>query len=919
MDDAAQAPAKPASEAKPAAKSELEKGLDEFRIQTRNMGLRADSPRKAKDGGAKSSAAFHGRLFENLRNNFFDAVPHEVRQRGGSQGLLRRNQYGFNITGPVVIPRVYNRGKSTYFTVTYEGMREKIGRSYLRTIPTLPERTGDWSQVVDLAGDILPIYDPQTTATNPAFNPAEPVTTENLQYPRQPFPENRIPASRLDAAAQRALAAYPSPNSDAGPFFRNNFFIFSPEQNKADGLNGRVDHTLNDRNRIGFAMNWSNGFDQPAKWFATAANPGSPDRNRRTRRGTLEHVFTLSPRSINTLTVDMSTDQFENVPDQNETGDPFPRYSFSPYLSMGRSYPISRNSRTNLVVTNGFSTRWKEHRLRFILQGIRERVNSYWPQYPSGSFRFSAGYTSLPGIVNTGHAFASFLLGAPDYAERSVVISPSYFRRNRGAILLRDQWEIRKGLTLSLGLNIDGSTPRVERYDRQSSVVFDRINPANGRPGALVAANHDGYGRAFQPFLVKPEPSASLSWNVLGRTRTVMRAGYSRSYSAIPIYLGQWGTQAFNGTPTWVSLNPQLQPALILANGFPPSRTFPDLRPDSANNTVADLLETTGIQPTYQSGSLSVEHELKGQIMVTAGVGHSEGRNLLLSNGGSNPNAIPLSALEYRDRLNDENFNRSQRPFPQYQRFDVYSSWPEGRYKRDAAYVRIEKRTSAGLSLSAYYEFSKQMDNYSGPYGVQDYYNRQKEWALTSSNNPHRFTLTYMYELPIGANKMFFTVTDWRRHIFDGWSISGQTTMTSGEPLALRPQFNNTGGVVDALNVNTVPGVDPHSPKQGPEMWFNPEAFAQPADFTIGDVSRTHPQLRMPNNQNHDLSLNKRVAVSAERSVEFSMVGLNFVNHAVWTDPDTIIGPASSPNVNAGKIIGSRGGRIIQLGLKFSF
>jgi hypothetical protein len=49
------------------------------------------------------------------------------------------------------------------------------------------------------------------------------------------------------------------------------------------------------------------------------------------------------------------------------------------------------------------------------------------------------------------------------------------------------------------------------------------------------------------------------------------------------------------------------------------------------------------------------------------------------------------------------------------------------------------------------------------------------------------------------------------------------------------------------------------------------------------------------------------------------MVGLNFVNHAVWTDPDTVIGPASAPNVNAGKIIGSRGQRIIQLGLKFNF
>jgi hypothetical protein len=75
----------------------------------------------------------------------------------------------------------------------------------------------------------------------------------------------------------------------------------------------------------------------------------------------------------------------------------------------------------------------------------------------------------------------------------------------------------------------------------------------------------------------------------------------------------------------------------------------------------------------------------------------------------------------------------------------------------------------------------------------------------------------------------------------------------------------------------------------------------------------------MPGNQNHDLSLSKRVALAAEQSLEFSMLGLNFINRANWTDPDTMIGPASAPNVNAGRIVGSRGGRVVQLGLRYSF
>jgi hypothetical protein len=125
--------------------------------------------------------------------------------------------------------------------------------------------------------------------------------------------------------------------------------------------------------------------------------------------------------------------------------------------------------------------------------------------------------------------------------------------------------------------------------------------------------------------------------------------------------------------------------------------------------------------------------------------------------------------------------------------------------------------------------------------------------------------------------------------------------------------------VIAALRVNVVPGVDPDVTDRGPSKWFNPAAFDQPADFTLGNGSRTQSSLRNPGSQNYDLSVSKRVAVDAERAVEFNAAAFNFMNHASWNDPDTGIGPASAPNVNAGKIIGSRGGRVIQLGMRFSF
>ena len=80
-----------------------------------------------------------------------------------------------------------------------------------------------------------------------------------------------------------------------------------------------------------------------------------------------------------------------------------------------------------------------------------------------------------------------------------------------------------------------------------------------------------------------------------------MRAAFARSYSAIPIYDGQWGTQGFNLYPTFISPNVQLEPVMVLADGLPPvDRPIPDLDPASANNTIADLIDRTDRIPTYQ-------------------------------------------------------------------------------------------------------------------------------------------------------------------------------------------------------------------------------------------------------------------------------------------------------------------------------
>ena len=121
------------------------------------------------------------------------------------------------------------------------------------------------------------------------------------------------------------------------------------------------------------------------------------------------------------------------------------------------------------------------------------------------------------------------------------------------------------------------------------------------------------------------------------------------------------------------------------------------------------------------------------------------------------------------------------------------------------------------------------------------------------------------------------------------------------------------------MNVNVVPGVNPHMASPGPSQWYNPAAFDQPADFTMGNGPRTLPDLLGPGYNSMDLSLNKRLPMRSERSFEFSATAFNLLNHGNWNYPDPNIGPADAPNVDAGRIIGSHGGRVVHVGLKFSF
>src|SRR5207302_1569014 len=112
-------------ESKP--QTDVQRAIDEFKIQTATLGLRGERTVKQTQN-LDMLRQWHGRLYENFRNDGLDAVPHEIVQRGGRKSVLRRNQFGFNVAGPFFFPRLTHGKNGTFVSLSFEGVRENISR-----------------------------------------------------------------------------------------------------------------------------------------------------------------------------------------------------------------------------------------------------------------------------------------------------------------------------------------------------------------------------------------------------------------------------------------------------------------------------------------------------------------------------------------------------------------------------------------------------------------------------------------------------------------------------------------------------------------------------------------------------------------------------------------------------------------------
>jgi hypothetical protein len=189
--------------------------VEEFKVQTNSLAAEYGQT----SGGVISVVTrggtndYHGSLYEFFRNDALDARNAFLTTRdpitGRDKPILRYNQYGGTVGGPLPLPRFGEGGPAltsgkdrTFFFVGYERWNFRTANINRATVPTALERAGDFSNTRDGNGTLIPIYDPATTRPNP----------NGSGFVRDPFPGNIIPRNRMDPLSLRLLEYLPLPN-----------------------------------------------------------------------------------------------------------------------------------------------------------------------------------------------------------------------------------------------------------------------------------------------------------------------------------------------------------------------------------------------------------------------------------------------------------------------------------------------------------------------------------------------------------------------------------------------------------------------------------------------------------------------------------------------------------------------------------
>jgi len=830
-----------------------------------------------------------GDISEQLTNSAVYAHPYPLNVAESPLIPSYQEQFGIGFGGPLAIPKIYNGKDKTTFFFNYQLQRSKRPFDNFLTVPTLAERTGDFS------GDPT-IYDPQS-------NPAG---------PRTPFTGNRIPTARLDAAAVRLLPYIPLPNL---PGTVQNFHLQEALPSRNDRVMALINRRISAKDNANVMYFFNSAHSKAVSSFPELTSTTST----RQQNLNLGETHTFDPHTVNILTFNFNRSRTlvlnpyanqQNIAQelgiQGVSQNPFdyglPQISFTNFAAINDTIPSLARPQTTQVMDFVLLNRGK-HNVHLGGEVRRVEQNTLTDPNARGTFTFN-GYTTsdfnaqgLP-VAGTGFDFADFLLGLPQATSVRFGTASNYFRSWVFAGFAQDDWRVGSRLTLNFGGRYEYFQPFVEKFGHLSDL---QIGPGFSTAGVVTGQSPDG----LPPALIKSDPynfapRLGVAYRPSTKRRMTIRAGYglfydSSIYSRLTPHLADQPPFAQAST---LLTNPQQ--VLTLENGFPV------VNPGVLTNTYA--VDPSFRTPYGQNWNLAVEGEIARDLILSVGYVGTKGTMLDLLLG---PNRTGSNSSQGGLSLGNA------------QQFTYETSGATSIYQ--GLQVILRRQFHNGFSMNAYYTFSKSIDDAASVGGAgtntvaQNTFDLAAERGLSVFDVRHRLLINHTYEFPLGQRKRFLNHGGPVAGVFGDWRISGVTSIQSGTPLtaSVRGNQSSSGGMGAYFSGRaeaTGLAVSLPASERSTLEYFNTAAFGLPPVGQFGNAGRN--TIEGPGTISFNMSLGRILTISESKGLrlDFRLEANNVFNHPNYSGVAAIVDAT-----NYGRVTSVGGMRTLDFSMRLRF